>query len=160
MEAVYHTSPEKDLKLIEPKPTISKDKYLGDYVFATSNKLLAVMYLATRGYATLMNPDKDNPNIVICADKNDYLKNDRGGAIYKLPGETFIETPQHGLSDYEKVSTHSVKPIEKTIYRTSIEAMLDAKIKIYFTDSVTFNSLIGAKDQAKRISKLTPFTTQ
>jgi hypothetical protein len=90
--------------VLEPKRTLSKDKYIGDFVFATQNKVLAIMYLTTRGFATLMNSNSRNPNIVICADKDDYLKRDSGGAIYELPSALFIESPQKELSDYELVS--------------------------------------------------------
>ncbi len=41
---------------------------------------------------------------MICAEQDDYIKNDLGGAIYVLPAKSFTKTPQEGLEDYEMVS--------------------------------------------------------
>lgn len=62
---LYHASNIKDLDVITPQPTKSNNVLIGDFVFATENKLLAIMYLANKGIAVMMNPEKDNPTIII-----------------------------------------------------------------------------------------------
>jgi len=152
---LYHSSQKKNLILLTPQRTISHDKYIGDYVFATYDKKLAVMYLATKGVAVLMNSKMSN--IVICSDKKEYLNKDKGGAVYEIEDGHFVDTPQNGLSEYEKVSTKPVKPLKKTIYASSIKAFLTFGIKIYFVDQKTFNSLIFNPNQAEIIETLMPY---
>lgn len=160
MKVLYHASPVRDLKLIQPKRTLSRDVYIGDYVFATADKRLAAMYLATRGNATLMNVATAVPTIVICNNLKDYLAHDQGGAIYKVPAATFEETPQEGLQTSELVSKVAVKPLDKTIYKYSIDAMRDMGIAIYFVSKEVFDSLAQTKDEAKILESLQPFNPE
>jgi hypothetical protein len=157
MPILYHASTNKDLGVINPKRTLSKDKYIGDFVFATADKVLAIMYLATRGYATLMNSKDTQPNIVVCADQSRYQADDKGGAIYELPEESFIDTPQKELNGYEFVSVKPVKPLSKSVYEKSLYAMNEAGIIIRFVDEQTFSSLIGNPKQAELINNLPIF---
>jgi hypothetical protein len=154
MPILYHASTNKDLALITPKRTLSKDKYIGEFVFATADRMLATMYLATRGYATLLGSHDEEPNIVICADQGKYQAYDNGGAIYELPSESFKESPQKELSDFELVSMEPVTPLRKVIYEKSLQAMQDAGITVRFVDEQVFNSLIGNPKQAELIKKL------
>jgi len=154
MNNLYHASDNKRLKLLQPQKTLSDDKYIGDYVFATTNKLLALMYLANRGTATLMNPLEPNPNIVICAGQSDYIKKDKGGAIYEVSNDFFEKSPQFGLTAYEMVSTKPTKIIKKTLFNKSIEALISNGIEVRFTDIRTFNNLIGNKNQLELINKI------
>ena len=71
---LYHASPIKNLKLIKPQKTISHDKYIGDFVFATKYKKLALMYMLPKGFPILMNVKSKNPYVVICADAKKSLK--------------------------------------------------------------------------------------
>lgn len=154
MSVLYHASQNKNLTAAEPKRTLSKDIYIGDFVFATTDKFLATMYLATKGYATLLGSQDEQPNIVICADANDYLTHDQGGAIYELPSDSFTESPQKELSDYELVSLIPVKPLNKTVYDKSLDAMQDSGIVVRFVDKQTFDNLIGHPKQAELIQQL------
>lgn len=157
MNNLYHASENKRLKLLQPQRTLSNDKYIGDFVFATSNYGLAIMYLATRGQATLINPSRSKPNIIICSNEESYLKKDKGGAIYEVSAREFIQSPQTGLTDYEMVSTKPVDVISKTIFDSSIKAMLYNGIEIRFTDKLTFDRLIGNKNQADLIQEIKLF---
>lgn len=157
MPVFYHASMNKDLGVINPKRTLSKDHYIGDYVFATADRTLAIMYLTTRGYATLMNPHDKQPNVVICAKQAEYQASDTGGAIYELPADSFIESPQKELSDYELVSKVPVKPLTKDLYDMSLRALKENGIIVRFVDKDTFNNLIGNPKQAELISQLPIF---
>lgn len=154
---VYHASPDSSLKAIAPKRTMSKDVYIGDFVFATTDKKLAAMYLATRGVATLMHHASDTPFIVMSSSSGEYLQSDAGGAIYTLPGATFEPTPQHELSESEMVSRVMIEPLHKEVYKTSIEAMKRHGITIYFVDQPTFERIVAAKNQQEAVSTLQPF---
>ena len=157
MQILYHASPHKDLKTIQPKRTLSRDVYIGDYVFATSDIRLAAMYLATKGTAILLNVDYEVPRVVICSEANDYIANDKGGAIYTVPATSFTNTPQKGLEKSELVSKVAVKPIDKKLYERSLDAMKEANIAVYFVNPEKFNKLVDAKDESAILSSLTPY---
>jgi len=158
MRVLYHASPDKNLIVIRPQKTLSRNIYIGDYVFATSDIKLAAMYLATKGNATLMNIEAEIPYIVICNNPKDYIKKDRGGAIYTLPSTTFKKTPQAGLEKSELVSRVAVKPIDRKVYKLSIDVMKKMGIVIYFVHKDTFDNLVQAKDENKILTLLRPFT--
>jgi len=150
---LYHASQIKNLKIIKPQRTLSNNQYIGDFVFATKDIKLATMYLATKGLYTLMETDNE-PHIVIVSDVKDYLKNDKGGAIYTLPSEGFIKTPQKGLEKYELVSKKAIKPVDIKVYAKSLDAMKEMGIKIYFVDMDTFNKINQPNKGQKIISSL------
>lgn len=129
------------MDVIKPQKTLSKDIYIGDYVFATSNKVLAAMYLTTRGVPTIMHYEYERPVIMIMASSEEYAKGDIGGAIYTVPAESFTNTPQAGLEDSEFVSSVEVMPISKKIYNSSIEAIKSMGITINFISKDYFNEL-------------------
>lgn len=60
MEVLYHASSDTNLTIIVPKRTISKDIYIGDFVFATQDKRLVAMYLVAKGNATIMDIKPSN----------------------------------------------------------------------------------------------------
>jgi hypothetical protein len=157
MKVLYHASPAKTLKKIQPQRTLSRDIYIGDYVFATSNIRLAAMYLATKGNATLMNVEAETPIIVICNNAKDYISSDKGGAIYTVPATTFKKTPQAGLEKSERVSSIAVTPIEKKVFKRSLDAMREMGIVIYFVNQKTFDSLVQAKNESKTLASVQPF---
>lgn len=143
-----------------PKPTVSNDAYIGDYVFATANKKMALMYLVPRGVPTLMNPDDHQPTIVICSDQTSFTVNDAGGAIYELSSESFTATPQEALNNYEMVSTRPVKPIRKQIHDSTLAALLSAGIKVKFVDTTMFDKLIRHPQQKELIDALEDYSPQ
>lgn len=153
---LYHGSTKNNLSLLKPRPTLSHDKLIGDFLFATKNFKLALMYLTPKGIAILMEPD-DDPNIVICSSEKSFKKKDKGGTIYELPSKTFIESPQAELSNYEMVSEAAVKPTNKTIYKSTFKAMRDAGIKVRFVDEPTFKKLIRHPKQKELIAELPLF---
>lgn len=154
---LYHASQHKTLKALKPQRTLSNDKYIGDFVFATANRTMAIMYLVPPGIATLMNPDKNNPNIVICATVDEFTNRDHGGTIYELPSDSFADTPQEGLSEYEMVSSIPVQPLHKTTFDSSLKALLSAGIQVRFIDEPTFKSLLGNPNQEKMFKQIKPY---
>jgi putative flippase GtrA len=156
-KVLYHASSRLDLKIIKPHKTLSNDEYIGDYVFATANKELAVMYLASKGKATLMNTKSQPSRIIICDDEKQYIKNDKGGAVYELSPKGFQPTSQTGLSEFEKVSEQAVTPLRKNVYASSLEAMREHDITIYFVNKKIFDELVAAKDEDEIINQLKPY---
>lgn len=141
IDTLFHASTSKDLQVLKPRRTLSKDTYIGDYVFATTSKKLAAMYLVTKNVPILMNYRSAEPSIMIVADSKEYAKNDVGGAIYSVASDTFKKSPQTELGNSEFVSSVEVVPISKEIYNTSVEAMTSMDITINFISKERFNEL-------------------
>ena len=142
MKVLYHASQNKDLSVLEPQRTISKDKYIGDYIFATEDKILALMYLVPKGYGIIMHSGESPSRIQICADEAEIRAKDKGGAIYHLDASDFQESPQAELSGYERVSKQPLRPIFKDVYKSSFDALEKFGVIIEFIDQVTFEHLI------------------
>lgn len=157
MPTLYHASPQTDLTEIAPQPTLSRDVYIGDFVFATADKKLAIMYLAPKGFPVLLNSQAKVPRIIACTDPSHYKSKDKGGAIYELPDNSFQPSPQAGLEDYEFVSSVGVVPQAKSVYRTSLSAMKDAGIAVYFVDRKVFDSMLHEKNEAAVVAQLSPY---
>lgn len=157
---LYHASPVKNLKILEPKRTISNDKYIGDFVFATRYRKLALMYMLPKGFPILMNIKSSKPYVVLCGNAEDILKKDTGGALYVLSTKSFSKTPQSGLSDYEMVSKKTVNPLNETDYKSTIKALASESIEIYFVDSNTFEKLIFNPEQDSMVKTLIKFKPQ
>lgn len=151
---LYHASQAKKLKTIFPKPTLSNNRYIGDYIFATANRALATMYLAPKGFAILMNIDALIPTLIICGNEQELKKHDKGGAIYELSPDVFIDTPQKGLELYEKVSKKPITPLKAKIYDSIFDAFREQRIKVKFVDEATFKELVESPDQKSLIQEL------
>jgi len=139
---LYHASPIKNLKILEPQRTISNNKYIGDFVFATRHKKLALMYMLPKGFPLLMNIKSSKPYAVLCGNVRDILKKDKGGALYELSTESFHRTPQIALSNYEMVSKESISPLNETDYESVTRTLDKEGIATYIVDSNTFDKLI------------------
>ena len=139
---LYHASPIKNLKLIKPQRTINHNKYIGDFVFATKYRKLALMYMLPKGFYILMNVKLKNPYVVICANVEKILKRDKGGALYTLPDNLFHQTPQKGLNEYEMVSKDPVTPSSEEDYDCVIDQLIKENISIYFVDNDIFDKLL------------------
>ncbi|MDZ7786261.1 MAG: hypothetical protein U5L95_04030 [Candidatus Saccharibacteria bacterium] len=150
---LYHASGQKNLSELTPQPTKSNDEYIGDYVFATKNYKMALMYLVPKGLPTLMSPENE-PNIVICSTPQAFKEKDKGGAIYTVPADNFQPTPQGALSNYEMVSQKPVKPTSKDTYQSVFTALHRADIKIRFVSYATFNKLLRHPRQKQLITEL------
>lgn len=146
---LYHGSSQSGLKTIYPKKTLSKDKYIGDFVFASHNKTLAIMYMTVKGYYSLMSPSTSPPYIVICADENEYIEKDREVSIYKLPSGDFEVTPQTELKEHEFVSRQSVTPDSFETYPNALTAFSHNNIDVYFVNKTTFDQIVEAGDKGR-----------
>lgn len=155
---LYHSSPVKNLKILNTSPTLSNNVNIGNYLFATENKLLALMYLMPQGFPIMMDSKKNNPTVVIAGNTEEVLSMDHGGSVYVLDDKNFIETPQKGLSDYERVSKVSVKPIREIKVEDTINSLIEAGVSIYFVDDNVFNDLIRNPKQKELITKLNKFS--
>ncbi|HVC35874.1 MAG TPA: hypothetical protein VNE40_00300 [Candidatus Dormibacteraeota bacterium] len=155
---LYHSSPVKNLKTLNTSQTLSNNVNIGNYLFATENKLLALMYLIPKGFPIMTNPRKSNPTVVISGKAEEVLSKDKGGSVYVLDDKNFGETPQKSLTDYEKVSRMSVEPIKEIEVMKTISELIESGVSVYFVDDEVFSSLIRNPKQKALIAQLTKFS--
>lgn len=157
---LYHGSGQSGLKIIYPKKTLSKDEYIGDFVFASHNKTLAIMYMTVKGYYSLMSTDTTPAYIVICSDEKEYKKKDGEVSIYKLPSGSFETTPQEELKEYEFVSRQPVTPESFETYPNALTAFSQNNIDVYFVSKPVFDQIVkaGNKDRDKYLKSVAKYT--
>lgn len=138
---LFHASPLTDITEFEPRNEYPRYDGEGALVFATPHPEVAAMFLSPRDIQTEIAVYGDRYVIFINTDEETYRKQDHGGAIYSLPVETFNTDTEHGMGDTEWYSDMPVKPIEKTIYVSSIEAMDEFNVERFYVDTVTFEKI-------------------
>lgn len=79
--------------------------------------------------------------------RDEFMKQDHGGCIYKLPSDSF--KMNHGIGfggDKEWVSTDAVKPVDKITIPSLSNALQEKGIEIYFIDPSMIPIISKAQD--------------
>ena len=135
---LYHASTEKDVSEFEPRN--ESPRYAGEenLVFATPHREVAAMFLVPKNIPTEISKYGDTHIVFVQGTVEELKAHDSGGAIYTLPNDTFVTDKEIGMGDVEWVSNQSVKPIAKTVYETSLEALGENNVSIYFLGKDAF----------------------
>jgi len=138
---LFHASPLTNL--LELKPQNKYPRYADEtnLIFATPHQALAAMFLSPRTIDTEIAVYGDRHVIFINSDKESYAQQDKGGAIYLLPVDTFETDNVHGMGEMEWYSRTAVKPTNKTVYQTSIEAMDAFGVTRFYVNDDTFQKI-------------------
>jgi hypothetical protein len=138
---LYHASPQKDVSEFEPRN--ESPRYTGEenLVFATPHKEVAAMFLVPKDIPTEIGKYGDDHVVFVNGTAEEFKAHDIGGAIYTLPNDTFVTDRGIGMGDVEWVSNQSVKPISKTLYETSIDALHDNHVSVYFLNKDVFSRI-------------------
>ena len=135
---LYHGSKRKNIDMLVPKTTRGR-KELGNVVYGTKHKSLAATFIPR---TSLKNePEismiKGKP-IVLIPNKKNFLKNDRGGAIYKIKNSPAFSkdlyAKNYQFGKFERISRRKIKPIDKKVYDSSIDAMVENGAIVYFVN--------------------------
>lgn len=155
---LYHASKNPNIIVFEPRCESYRDPSEGPVIFATANKKYVSMFIVkTDDSWSRMGFFNDMPYF-ICSDKERFLSEDTGGAIYEVPSDTFsYDSEKGGKTRQEFTSKVSVKPISKVIYKSGLEAMLTMGVNVYFVDREKFQEITNSGDHGRSIiDKLTP----
>ncbi len=149
-EFLYHASPNRNIELLEPKQLSYRDKSEGQVIFATGNEVYVTMFLVR------VHDDWGSYGFFgklpyfICSNKEKFLSMDKGGAIYKLPSDTFVfDSKKSGGLRQECTSSVSVKPISKKVYESGLKAMTDSGVHVFFVEPEEFSKLKSSFDELK-----------
>ncbi len=147
---LYHGSPHKDIEAVEPRKEKHRDPEEGELVFATQDLAIATIFMTkdSRGSGAF----GEVPYVYIIGPRERFIENDNGGHIYVLPSDTFACDPNNkGLGVYEWTSKEKVKPVRKIEYPSTLNAMLENGVQVYFIDEETRRKIEASKDHGLSI---------
>ncbi len=150
---LYHASPNKDIKIFEPRAESVRDPKEGPVVFAAKDIGFAAGFLIKLADRwTNIGKFGDVPYIII-GDKEKFLETDKGGAIYVLPGNKFDTDPDKGMGEEEWTSKRPVRPINRIEFTSALQAMLDNGVQVFFVTKEVFKKISHSKDHGADILK-------
>jgi hypothetical protein len=152
---LYHGSINHDINEFTPRQGRFRDKDEGAVIFSTPDKGLAAIFLIEGHNDDWTNIGKFNgiPYVVIQSNREDYIKNDKGGTIYDFSSDDFECDQNKGMGTDEWVSRKTVKPTNKVKYDSVLNAMLENNVQVYFVDKETFKAIENSDDYGFEIIK-------
>lgn len=147
-KVLYVSAQTAEIKELIPMKGRSRDDKEGSVVFSTPDKALASVFLVEGHNDSWMQIGyyDDIPCVVICMDREEFIKKDRGGIMYEVPSETFDYNPNLGMGEKEWTSSKPVKPTKETKCPSALDAMIENGVNVYFVDQDTFNKINNADD--------------
>lgn len=145
---LYHASSNRDIERFEPRDISTRDPAEGPVVFATPDVALATAFMVSADDRWTQIGRTSGVPFIVIKDKERFLANDKGGAIYKLSSESFSCDPSKGMKESEWVSKEPVTPVAKKDCPSALDAMVEAGVKVFFVDDETFGKVKGIKYSA------------
>ncbi len=149
-EYLYHASENKKITVFEPRAEQVRDSSEGPVVFATPHVDSAACFIVKTDDSWTQKSAFNDVQTMIISDKSRFEGQDKGGAIYKLPSDSFINEIRGGAND-EWTSRVSVMPISKKVFDSGLEAMLEYGVQVFFVDGDTFKQINTTKDHGLSI---------
>lgn len=146
---LYHGSSSADLEELTPQQRSYRDVNEGPCVFATPDLAMATVFMSREGKHSGFF--EDVPWVVIVKDRDEFIKEDKGGVVYVLPTEEFKCDSRKGLGIFEWTCDVGVKPKEIIKYPSSLGAMLESGVQVFFVDSVTEEKIKKSDDHGLSI---------
>lgn len=92
---------------------------------------------------------------LIASDREDFIAKDKGGACYEVPGEGFVCETKYGGGQNEWTSRTPVTPVNKEIFPSALDAMIEHGVQVYFIDQKTLQEFESTEDKFEFIQRLT-----
>ena len=150
---LYHASMVSGIKEFTPNRENYRDENEGAIIFSTPDKALASAFLVEGHGDHWMQIGfyGDIPVVIINADKEEFIKNDKGGVMYAFPNDTFNYNPNKGMGEKEWTSRESVKPLSEEQYTSALDAMMENGVQVYFVDKKTFDEINNSDNHGYNI---------
>lgn len=146
---LYHGSAHKSLQELKPQARKHRAEE-GEFLYATPDIAIASIFLVG-GVHYGCGRFGDVHYAYIIADRNQFIRNDKGGHIYILSGDSFEVNQGRGLGNDEYVSKEPVKPFKIIEYKSAIDAMMENGVQVYFIDQTTYEKIQKSKDHGHSI---------
>jgi len=135
---LYHGSPHGGIEELEPRSEKTRDSNEGPVIFASPSLAIAITFTANTRASGFIN---DTPYVIIVGDREEFIRNDNGGHVYILPSDNFVFDHQKGMGMYEWTTKVKVRPIDKIEFSSSLDAMLENEVQVYFMEEETYKNL-------------------
>lgn len=154
---LYHGSPEGGLATLRPEERSSRHPDEGPVIFATDSLPFALMFMSPRRHDDWTRKGCVNGKwYEVIADRERFLAGDQGGVVYALAGEGFYQPEGYGMRA-EWVSKSEAPVLEERRFPSSLRAMIEHGVNVYFVDAETFAKIDAADDHGAAImATLTP----
>lgn len=145
---LYVSAQTAGIKELVPMKGRSRDDNEGSVIFSTPDKALASVFLVEDHNDSWMQIGYFSgiPYVVICMDREEFLKRDKGGTMYEVPSDTFDYNPNMGMGEKEWTSNEPVKPSKEIICSSALDSMIDNGINVYFVDKDIFDAINNSND--------------
>lgn len=149
-ERLFHGSPNTGIDVIKPAKFKVRSPEEGAVVFATPNKAAAMknLFFSDDSWTQLGTMNKTEIAL-IASTKEDFIAKDTGGACYELPGEGFVCETKYGGGRDEWTSRAPVTPVNKEVYPSALDAMIEHGVQVYFVSPEVLKQFDGADDDGK-----------
>jgi len=148
---LYHASTNRNIEVLEPRAETVRDRSEGPVVFATSDKVLASIFIVPTDDSWSASGLFGDVHYFVCSDRERFEKLDKGGVIYTLSSDPFENDPSKGLGIREWMSKVPVKPINRQEYDAGLEAMLEMGVQVFFISKQKFQELKRSSDHGNAI---------
>lgn len=148
-DRLYHGSPRRNLNALEPRVSLGSGEKLGRLIYASPNKAIASIFLADVTGRWSAGTIGDVPYALITVPREEFVANDKGGVMYILPSESFVNDERNSLGEMEWVSSKAVTPIEQIHYTSALQAMLDNGVQVYFVSPATLEEINNTSEKKK-----------
>lgn len=152
-EVLYHASRVSGIKEFVPNEGNYRDEDEGAVIFSTPDKALASAFLV-EGHGDdwmVIGYYEDIPVVVINANREEFIKNDKGGVMYTFSTDTFDYDPNKGMGDKEWTSRESVKPVSEVQCPSALDTMIENGVQVYFVDKKTFDDINNSDNQGYNV---------
>lgn len=150
---LYHASRVSGIKEFTPNRGNYRDENEGAVIFSTPDKALASAFLVEGHGDHWMQIGFYGgiPVVIINADREEFIKNDKGGVMYAFSSDTFDYDPNKGMGEKEWTSQESVKPLSEEKYTSALDAMIENGAQVYFVDKKTFDDINNSDNHGYNI---------
>ena len=163
-KVLFHGSVNRTIDEFKPRSIGVRHPKEGSVIFATPHIEYAATFMKPSHWSDVLckiGSFGDGPIYFICSNKEKFLKEDRGGAIYCLPSESFyfdlyfdkiskkqwLTMKNHEdfgpLRDW--VSKKAVKPLFKFEFASTFKTMIDLGVQVFFVDDATWKIVDAAQ---------------
>lgn len=143
--ALYHGSSDKEISEFEPRATVFNHIQKGEYVIATPDYKSSLPYLFSgeidgqRIHWSAGSYDGQQ-RVILPVTKEDFLRNDFGGAIYTLSPESFNSVKER--ANYEWFSKEKVFPVKKEEFNSIMDIWEKNDVHPYFLTKDQFEEFL------------------
>ncbi len=150
---LYVSAQTKGIEELVPMEGRNRGEDEGSVIFSTPDKALASIFLVNGHNDSWMQIGYFNDILVVIikSDREEFIKNDRGGSMYTVSSETFDFDPDKGMGEKEWTSSKPVRTQSETNYSSALETMTDNGVQVYFVDEETFDEINRSRDHGLSI---------